>query len=188
MTRFITLAAFAIGLTAGPLGAQQHEHQGGDRERMGDDRTMMCGHMQMMMGSMMDGQDHGGMQGMAMRGLMMDVLRFQPANILEHRSQLDLTDAQTSRIEELMSGHHGRRAMMSEMQPNGERLRQLFEADRPDTAALRAAGERMAGMHVQMQITHLVRAALTRAALTPAQRAQAAEFGTGCPMMEHEGR
>lgn len=188
MTRLITLAAVALSLTAVPLGAQQHEHPRGDRERTGDDRAMMCGHMQMMMGSMMDRQDHGGMEGMAMRGFMMDVMRFQPANILEHRAQLDLTDAQISRIEELMSGHPGGRAMMSEMRPNGEHLRELFEADKPDTVALRAAAERMAGMHAQMHATHLVRAALTRAVLAPAQRSRAAELATGCRMMEHGGR
>ncbi len=109
----------------------------------------------------------------------MQTMHLQPLRVLSLREDLDLTPEQVTRLESLKPIEHGAmRTMASERQ----RLEELFAAEQPDTAEVRAAAERLTAFRGAMHAQMLTTAAAVKGILTPAQVEQVT--AAGCPMMK----
>lgn len=100
----------------------------------------------------------------------MQAIRLSPPYVVRHEEDLDLDEAQVTKIEALADAHRMAPDRMTEMQSLHQRLEQAFTAIPADTAGIRAALERLASLHGRMHADHLSTAASLRAILTPAQR------------------
>ena len=133
----------------------------------------------MMMGGMGEG---GGMMAMPGHDVMQRVMRLTPGRILHNGKALDLTPNQVEQVEALAAKHmDGREASMKSTMAAQQELKDLFDADSPDTAAVRGAAERAMTMHVEMHAQRIVAAAAIRSILSPAQLEQAMLL-KGCAM------
>jgi Spy/CpxP family protein refolding chaperone len=143
------------------------------------------------MGMMQSGMMQGGMMMMqgGMTGMMpahevvMRAMLLSPQHVTALGEDLNLTDEQIAALDHLrqpaMATPHGH---MASEKADGDTLADLFDAEVPDTAAIRAAAvelfQSQAGMHVQT----LVNAAAVKQILTPSQRevVLAAASGVHC--------
>lgn len=134
------------------------------------------GGMQMMgngmrMGGMGEG---GGMMAMPGHEVMQQAMRLAPGRILKNGEALELTRDQVERIEALVeSDSDGPAASMKSAMAAQQELKDLFEADSPDTAAVRAAAEKAMTMHAGMHAQRIAAAAAVRSILSAEQLEQA---------------
>ena len=170
--------------TRGPQRMAGHQMPAqGMRQGMG---RMGGGEGGMMGCSMMQG---GMMHDSAMGGMMDGMMREMAASaehVLVRKAALQLTADQERRITTLRdAARSAHDAALRDAQGHQRELDQAMQASAPDTAAVKA---HFNGAHAAMGQAHLAvlrSAALTRAALTDAQRRQldSLETATGCGMM-----
>lgn len=185
----------ALSFTAGSLGAQQHQRgappdsgsslqmahcvPGGTMSWMQRDmrpgemhRDMAGGGMHMgMMSGMMQGQ---GMMRMPGGILMRRPMSFQADHILAYREELELQPEQVSQLEQLESARGAaHQAAVSAAREQWQKFQEAFDADPPDTAAVRTAAEQALGPHAAIHARMIADAAAVRAILTEAQREKA---------------
>lgn len=150
----------------------------GCSSEMGGGRMGMMG-SRMMMGSMGEG---GGMMAMPGHDVMQRAMLLAPGRILENGKALELTPDQVVQIEALAENDaDGRAASMELAMAAQQELKDLFDADSPDTAAVRAAAEKAMTMHAGMHAQRIAAAAATRSILSPAQLEQV-KLVRGCAM------
>ncbi len=188
-------ALMALAITAGPLGAQQPQRGvqadsgavprmapcGGDAMMSRMQQGMRPGEMQMgttacdMQMGMMSGMMHG-QRMMQMPGdrLTRRAMRFQPDHVLAYREELELTPEQVAQLQELETARGAaHKEAMSAAREEWHKLQQAFDADSPDTAAVRTAAERALQAHAALHARMIADAASVRAILSGAQREQA---------------
>ncbi len=124
-------------------------------------------------GMQMGGMGHEGMMGQ-MEGPMMGVMMFAPDHLLKMgKDRLSLTDQQVTRLTALRdAAKTASDAAMAEAKMHMDELQKAFQANAPDTAALRmhfmAAHAAMGNAH----FAQLRAAAQAKAALTDIQRSR----------------
>ncbi len=179
----------ALGLVAAPLSAQQHHLAPPDTAATG--AMARCAHgMDMGMPGgmgmqMMEGMGQGTM-AMPGREAMRRAMHFGPQQVLAQREALGLSAAQVARIEQLVAPSTRMPQHIASMHQAEEDLVRSFDAEVPDTAAVKAAAERLLRLHAGMHAQRIATAALVRAALTPEQRERALQLSP-CPMGEMGG-
>ena len=143
-------------------------------------------------------QQSGGMGGMmGMMNMMencpmMSAMRESPQAVLKQREDLNLTPAQTQRLEALQERtQKARKPMMERMQAVHQEIQRATEGERFNEAAARAAFDRMGDLHTEMGIAMLHNRNEVRQVLTPEQRRKLQEMrggmmgmGGGMDMME----
>lgn len=154
--------ASILGLLAAPLAAQQPAPDSAHAHAMPMRHEMM---MHEGMGESMMGQ---------MEGPMMGVMMFAPDHLLKMgKERLSLTDPQVTRLTALRdAAKTASDAAMGEAKMHMDELQKAFQANSPDTAALRmhfmAAHTAMGNAH----FAQLRAAAQAKAALTDIQRSR----------------
>lgn len=109
--------------------------------------------------------------GMPDRGLVTEVMEYQPDRVLGLRRELGLSAEQVSGLEELLENRgNAEQAMRIDMQAAIEQLQQTVEADEPDTAAVRRVALRLASRRDALYAELAVNAAASRTILTDRQR------------------
>lgn len=156
----LAVSALTLVVAATPLSSQQHQHRGPDSTSA----AMPQMQMQEMMGMGM------GMMSIMGNGFMMRVMRYSPANVLDHADQLGLDDQQLSELVDLSAPA---RPMSQRMERRKQRMPDLEAAfDTNDPVAIAAAVEHAGAMHATMMTYHFTAAATVRSLLIPAQREQ----------------
>jgi Spy/CpxP family protein refolding chaperone len=151
------LLALAV---AAPLAAQQPDSAKAHRTPMGP--GMMMHH------------EMGGMRTEGMGESMMGVMMFAPDHLLTMgKERLALTDQQVARLTALRdAAKTAQDAAMAEAKTHMDALQQAFQANAPDTAALR---QHFLAAHTAMGNAHFAQlraAAQAKAALTDIQRSR----------------
>jgi Spy/CpxP family protein refolding chaperone len=160
-----------------PLAAQQPDSAKKPAMPMGEMMGPGMMHGEMMQGGMMGMQGMmGPMMGhmsqmMEMMGPMMRGMGFNPANLLMHKDALNLTDQQVAKLTALRdAAKTAQDAAMAEAKTHMGELQQAFQANAPDTAALR---HHFLAAHAAMGNAHFAQlraAAQAKALLTDTQR------------------
>lgn len=154
----------AGGMMRGGMGMGGGMMQGGMEMPQG----MMQGGM--MMGPGMMGQPGMGL-GMPVRDVALRAMTFAPGRLLALRESLALTAEQVSALERLKADRGvARQKGMEALRSAAEKLRALFDAERSDPGAVRAAAKEVAELHGMMHATLIADAAAARAVLTESQR------------------
>ena len=136
-----------------------------------------------MMGGMGEG---GGMMAMPGHDVMKKTMRLAPGRILKNGEALELTPDQVKQIEALAErASDGHAATMKSAMAAQQELKDLFDADSPDTAAVRAAAEKATTIHAGMHAQRIVAAAAVRSILSAEQLEQAMLLR--CSMMGNKG-
>lgn len=179
----------ALGLVAAPLAAQQHPMARPDSAAAGRMAHCSDGMGMGMSGGvgmqMMEGMGQGAMQ-MPGREAMRRPMHFGARQVLAQREALGLSADQVARIEQLSATPPRMSQHMATVRKAEEDLTRSFDAEVPDTAAVKAAAERLLRLHAAVHTQRIAKAALVRAILTPDQRERALQL-PACPMGETGG-
>jgi Spy/CpxP family protein refolding chaperone len=109
--------------------------------------------------------------GMPDRGLLMEVMQYQPNRVLGLQEQLELSTKQVSKLEELITDRgNAEQTMRINMQAAINQLQKAVEAEEPDTAAVRRDALSLAGQRDALYAELVVNAAASRKLLTDQQR------------------
>jgi Spy/CpxP family protein refolding chaperone len=127
----------------------------------------------------MRGDGHGAMGEMGHKAHPMGRgMAFAPAQLLRHKSVLELTDAQVTRLTALRdAAQTAQEAAMKDARQHHDQLAEVMKAAAPDTAAAR---RHFMAAHAAMGQAHWARvraAAQARAVLTEVQRARVDGWG-----------
>lgn len=135
---------------------------------------------------MLYAQKSGGMSGMmGMMSMMencpmMSGMRESPQAALEHREELELTEAQVGRLESLQEGAKpARMQAMERMRAVHEEIAAATAGEAFDEAAVRTAFDRMGDLHTETGVAMLRTRHEVRQILTPEQREKLSELGGG---------
>ncbi|NIM50963.1 MAG: hypothetical protein GTN78_24505 [Gemmatimonadales bacterium] len=145
-----------------------------------------CAMGRMMQSGMMSGGMMGpGMtMGMPAGSVIMRAMRFHPAHLVALQEQLALTPEQVAQLEALPSAH--RQGHQEKPVTSGAELRNLedaFRTERPDTAAVRVAAERLFQQHAAWHAQMLADAAAARGVLSEEQRDKVPAMSCGMERM-----
>jgi len=109
--------------------------------------------------------------GMPDRGLLMEVMQYQPNRVLGLQEQLELSTEQVSKLEDLVTDRgNTEQTMRINMQAAINRLQEAVEAEKPDTAQVRREALRLASQRDALYAELVVTAATSRKLLTDKQR------------------
>jgi hypothetical protein len=109
--------------------------------------------------------------GMPDRGLLMEVMQYQPNRVLGLQNQLRLSTEQVNNIEKLITERgNAEQTMRINMQAAINQLQNAVEAEEPDTAAVRRDALQLAGQRDALYAELVVNAAATRKLLSDPQR------------------
>lgn len=181
---------FLLALDPAVSMAQQPGHR-----QMGPD-SAPCHAGPAMQGGMMGGVMQGTMTHMGMmpagvdgQSMMMSMpraasmFRFQAGRVLAYGDTLALEPEQVSALEQLKTASAAfHRDFMATAMENARRLEEAFEAERPDTAAVRSAASEVFQAHAAMATRMIADAAAVRGMLTAHQREKLLTLPT-CPGM-----
>jgi hypothetical protein len=173
MIRAGTAALVVVVLSTSNLTGQQHRH--GQAPDTSAQATTQRGRMGMMRRGMMEGQ---GMAMMPAHDVMQRAMRLSPARLLAHTEALGLTAEQTAQLERLAARDSAApQERMTAVMHAAEELARQFDAAKPDTAAVRAAAERLMALHGRLHAEQLATAAAVRGILSAAQLEKAMLLG-----------
>jgi hypothetical protein len=109
--------------------------------------------------------------GMPDRGLVMEVMEYQPDRVLGLQSQLELSVEQVESLEELVESRgNAEQTMRIDMQAAINQLQRTIEAEEADTAAVRRDAMSLASLRDALYAELVVNAAASRKLLTDQQR------------------
>jgi Spy/CpxP family protein refolding chaperone len=121
-----------------------------------------------------------GMVSMMQDCPMMGAMAQGPQAVLRHREELNLTNAQMSKLEAIRDSTKPIRAeTMERMRSLHEQLRKATEGERFDEATVRTAFDRMGDLHTRIAVAMLRTRHEARQILTPEQREKLAGLGGG---------
>lgn len=181
MIRTTSLTLLAVLLTAGGVSAQEQRH-GQRPDTTGPAAAgpgMMHGSMMGAMG-MMQGMAGGAMCPMMASGGMMaapEIMRraqhLSPSQVLSQKESLELTPPQLERLQQLLPDESAQRETMTSAHQARQELARLFDTERPNSDAVKAAAEKLFGLQAGMHAQRIAAAAAVRGILTGAQREKA---------------
>jgi hypothetical protein len=109
--------------------------------------------------------------GMPDRGLVMEVMEYQPDRVLGLQRQLELSAEQVKSLEELVENRgDAEQTMRINMQAAINQLQQTVETAEADTTAVRRDAVRLASLRDALYAEFVVNAAASRKLLTDGQR------------------